>query len=138
MDGLCVANLKLGKLADRTPVKLTIAVSPELSRALSDYARAHEEAYGQEESPAELVPAMLESFLAGDREALQLLVRGVGQPSRAVGIVAERHHAHLQHAGLARGQRRRRRGWKPQPDARRGRQHLDDETRCRHVGLDPG
>jgi hypothetical protein len=57
-----MANLKLGKLPDRTPVKLTIAISPELNRALSDYARAYEEAYGQEESPAELVPAMLEIF----------------------------------------------------------------------------
>jgi len=62
-----MGNLKLGKLPDRTPMKLTIAVSPELNRALSDYARAYEQAYGQAESPAELIPAMLESFLAGDR-----------------------------------------------------------------------
>lgn len=62
-----MANLKLGKLPDRTPVKLTISISPELNRALSDYARAYEEAYGEPESLAELVPAMLEAFLAGDR-----------------------------------------------------------------------
>jgi hypothetical protein len=62
-----VAELKLRKLPDRVPVKLTIAVSPELNRALGDYARAYEQAYGEAVAPAELVPAMLESFLASDR-----------------------------------------------------------------------
>jgi hypothetical protein len=62
-----VAELKLRKLPDRTPVKLTISISPELNRALGDYARAYEQAYGDTEAPAELVPAMLESFLASDR-----------------------------------------------------------------------
>jgi hypothetical protein len=32
-----MAELKLAKLPDRTPVKLTISVSPELNRALVDY-----------------------------------------------------------------------------------------------------
>jgi hypothetical protein len=67
-----MADLKLGKLPDRTPVKLTIAVPPELNRALNDYARAYEEAYGQAESPAELIPAMLETFLASDRAFARL------------------------------------------------------------------
>lgn len=62
-----MADLKLGKLPDRVPVKLTIAISPELNRALGDYARAYEAAYGQTETPADLVAAMLESFLASDR-----------------------------------------------------------------------
>jgi hypothetical protein len=62
-----MAELKLGKLPDRTPVKLTISISPDLNRALGEYARAYEEAYGDAEPPAELVPAMLETFLANDR-----------------------------------------------------------------------
>jgi hypothetical protein len=62
-----MAELKLPKLPDRTPVKLTIAISPELSRALNDYARAYEQAYGQAESPTELIPAMLWAFLQSDR-----------------------------------------------------------------------
>jgi hypothetical protein len=62
-----MTDLKLPKLPDRVPVKLTIAVSPELNRALGDYARVYEEAYGQAESPADLIPAMLETFLASDR-----------------------------------------------------------------------
>ena len=62
-----MAELKLAKLPDRVPVKLTIAVSLEVSRALNDYARAYEEAYGQSEIAADLIPAMLEMFLASDR-----------------------------------------------------------------------
>jgi hypothetical protein len=62
-----MAELKLGKLPDRVPVKMTIAVSPELSRALNDYARAYEEAYGQAESATDLIPAMLGAFLQSDR-----------------------------------------------------------------------
>jgi hypothetical protein len=57
----------LPKLPDRTPVKLSITVSPELHRALGDYAAAYEQAYGQAEPVSELIPAMLASFLESDR-----------------------------------------------------------------------
>jgi hypothetical protein len=60
-------ELKLQKLPDRTPVKLTISVSPDLNQALSDYAAAYRETYGQSESVADLVPYMLQAFLDGDR-----------------------------------------------------------------------
>jgi hypothetical protein len=62
-----MVELKLPKLPDRTPVKLTIIVMPELVRRLQDYAAAYAEAYGQEEPVVELIPAMLTSFLDGDR-----------------------------------------------------------------------
>lgn len=65
--------IKLERLPDRTPVKITIAVSPELHRALQEYARAYEEAYGETESAAELIPPMLEAFLASDRGFAQRL-----------------------------------------------------------------
>ena len=42
-----MAELRLPKLPDRTPVKLSITVSPELHRSLGDYAAAYEQAYGQ-------------------------------------------------------------------------------------------
>ncbi|MBO9623913.1 MAG: DUF2274 domain-containing protein [Sphingomonas sp.] len=61
-------NLKLSRLPDRTPVKLAITVSPDLQAALNDYARLYAETYGREEPMAELIPAMLASFLDGDRE----------------------------------------------------------------------
>ena len=60
-------DLKLGKLPDRSPVKLTISISPDLNRHLADYARAYEEQYGEAESVVELIPAMLQAFLDNDR-----------------------------------------------------------------------
>lgn len=62
-----MAELRLPKLPDRTPVKLTITVMPDLLRRLQDYAAAYAEAYGQEEPVIELIPAMLASFLDSDR-----------------------------------------------------------------------
>jgi len=63
-----MAVLKLGRLPDRTPVKMSISVMPELAEALTIYANLYREAYGQEEPVSELIPAILASFLAGDRE----------------------------------------------------------------------
>lgn len=37
-----MADLKLTKLPDRTPVKLTISVLPDLAKALEDYAAIYE------------------------------------------------------------------------------------------------
>ena len=62
-----MADLKLAKLPDRTPVKLAIAVAPDLHLALSDYATIYNETYGRSEPLAELVPHMLATFLASDR-----------------------------------------------------------------------
>jgi hypothetical protein len=62
-----MSELRLPKLPDRTPVKLSITASPELHRALVDYAAAYEQAYGQAEPVTELIPAMLASFLESDR-----------------------------------------------------------------------
>jgi hypothetical protein len=62
-----MANLKLAKLPDRTPVKVTISVPPDLHQALLDYAVLYAEAYGREETITELIPAMLTSFLESDR-----------------------------------------------------------------------
>ena len=60
--------LKLAKLPDRTPVKITITVMPDLNRALADYAALYRESYGEKADVADLIPAMLDAFLAGDRE----------------------------------------------------------------------
>jgi hypothetical protein len=66
-----MAELKLARLPDRTPVKLTIAISPELKAKLEDYARLYEASYGQVEPVGELIPAMLSAFLATDRAFLK-------------------------------------------------------------------
>lgn len=62
-----MAELKLGKLPDRTPVKMTIHVSPELHQALAAYAQIYSETYGEAEPVQELIPAMLATFLESDR-----------------------------------------------------------------------
>ncbi|MFA5969143.1 MAG: DUF2274 domain-containing protein [Sphingomonas sp.] len=62
-----MVDLKLARIPDRTPVKLTITVLPELHQALQDYARIYAEAYGREEPVSELVPAILSAFLDSDR-----------------------------------------------------------------------
>lgn len=60
-------ELKLGKLPDRTPVKLAITVTPDLHQMLQQYAALYAETYGREEAVTELVPAMLAAFLESDR-----------------------------------------------------------------------
>lgn len=67
-----MAELKLRKLPDRTPVKMTIQLLPDLAEALHEYAAAYEASYGSTEQVADLIPAMLASFLEGDREFQKL------------------------------------------------------------------
>jgi hypothetical protein len=62
-----MANLKLGKLPDRTPVKITISVNADLGQALRDYAALYKATYGVAETVADLIPFMLEAFLDSDR-----------------------------------------------------------------------
>lgn len=71
-----MAELKLSKLPDRTPVKLTISVPPELHRALDAYAQLYAETYGSAEPLQELVPAMLGAFLESDRSFIQRRRKG--------------------------------------------------------------
>lgn len=59
--------LKLGKLPDRTPIKLTLMVTPDLARALGDYTAIYNRAYHERAETNDLIPAMLEAFLASDR-----------------------------------------------------------------------
>ena len=59
-------TLRLGQLPDRTPVRLSLSVDPDLASALSDYAEIYRQTYGAEEKPEALIPAMIESFLASD------------------------------------------------------------------------
>ena len=58
--------MKLPKLPDRTPVKMSIVLTPSLARRLLEYADFYAESYGSREEVAELIPFMLEAFLDGD------------------------------------------------------------------------
>jgi hypothetical protein len=63
-----MADLKLARLPERTPVKLTIMISPDLAEQLTAYAEVYEATYSKRETIADLVPFMLVAFLASDRE----------------------------------------------------------------------
>lgn len=62
-----MSGLKLARLAERTPVKMTIMVAPDLNRLLAAYGDAYFEAYGRREPVEALIPAILASFLESDR-----------------------------------------------------------------------
>lgn len=59
-------SLKLDRLPDRNPARITITVSPDLKSALDAYAEIYRQTYGQKESVAELIPFMLDAFIAAD------------------------------------------------------------------------
>ncbi len=60
-------DLRLSQLPDRTPVKVSIQVTPQLFADLTRYAALYKEIYGQEEAVADLIPPMLATFLESDR-----------------------------------------------------------------------
>ena len=62
-----MAGLKLSQLPDRTPIKLSISVLPDLHQALADYAALYAQTYGRDEPVAELIPPQLAAFLESDR-----------------------------------------------------------------------
>lgn len=60
-------DLKLGRIPDRTPVKIAVSLTPDLSELLTDYAEVYRVTYSQSENVADLIPHMLRAFLEGDR-----------------------------------------------------------------------
>ena len=62
-----MAELKLARLPDRTPVKLTITVGAELHQTLKEYADLYQATYGATEHVIDLIPFMLEAFLQSDK-----------------------------------------------------------------------
>lgn len=59
-------TLRIGKLRDLTPVKMTISLDREVHAMLEDYAIIYGESYGEAVKPAELVPSMIAGFLSTD------------------------------------------------------------------------
>ena len=59
-------NLKLDKLPDRQPVKMTFTASPRLKADLDAYAEVYRRSYGQKETVQELIPFMLGAFMNAD------------------------------------------------------------------------
>ena len=73
--------LKLGKLPDRTPVRITITASPELNQGLRDYAALYRATYGETEAIADLIPFMLAAFLESDRGFAKAVKEGQPVPA---------------------------------------------------------
>tara|TARA_Y100000782_G_C10067039_1_gene216147 strand:+ start:207 stop:443 length:237 start_codon:yes stop_codon:yes gene_type:complete len=69
--------MKLAKLPDRKPVKLTVTVNADLNRKLRDYATLYRETYGESEAVAELIPFILEAFLENDRVFVRARKEGI-------------------------------------------------------------
>lgn len=63
-----MSGVKLARLPARTPVRFTISVTPDLNQTLERYAECYRETYGETEKIADLIPFMLEAFLASDKE----------------------------------------------------------------------
>jgi len=60
--------LKLARLPDRTPVKIGITVTPDLDADLRAYLDLYRATYEDKGATiADLIPAMLQSFLTSDR-----------------------------------------------------------------------
>ena len=62
-----MTDIKLPRLPDRTPIKLTITVGADLSQALKEYADLYRVQYGVQETVGDLIPYMLEAFLQSDK-----------------------------------------------------------------------
>lgn len=60
-------KLRLGPLPSTQSVKITITVSAELKAGLDRYADLHTQEWGVKADPIQLIPHMLESFIASDR-----------------------------------------------------------------------
>ncbi|WP_454885464.1 DUF2274 domain-containing protein [Sphingomonas oryzagri] len=64
-----MTKLRLGRIEDDKPIKITIELPGAVHRDLVRYAEAHARETGlpQPLPPERLIPPMLERFMAGDR-----------------------------------------------------------------------
>lgn len=78
-------SLKIGPVANRSPVKLSIALAPDIHDALADYARLHAQEFGRDIRLADLAALMIERFLKSDagfrhaRKSLTSSSRKIGE-----------------------------------------------------------
>jgi hypothetical protein len=64
-----MSGLRLGRIEDEKPVKVTVELSGQTFRALSEYARLHAEENGLSEAlpPERLIGPMIVRFMSADR-----------------------------------------------------------------------
>ncbi len=63
-----MGKLRLGPLPKTETVKITIAIPVVLKADLDRYAALHAKTYGEPVEAATMIPLMLETFIARDRE----------------------------------------------------------------------
>lgn len=73
-------SLRIGRLPDRTPVKITLTIDPGLHSSLQEYAAIYEKTYGTKEKVEDLAPFMLDGFLNADT-AFKRARRALQQPN---------------------------------------------------------
>ena len=71
--------LKLPRLPDRTPVRLTVTLDAPLNAALKEYAALYEATYGDTESVSDLSPFIVRACLDGDRAFTRARKDGLGE-----------------------------------------------------------
>lgn len=59
--------LRLAKLPERAPIKLTIALDPASHALLQEYAELYSLTYGASEPLAELIPYIVNTFIDNDK-----------------------------------------------------------------------
>lgn len=80
-----MSKLKLGRIPDDKPVKLTVELPAQVNRDLTAYAEVLGRETGQTIEPAKLVAPMLARFMSTDRAFVSLRreKRELGQSNRA-------------------------------------------------------
>jgi hypothetical protein len=73
-------------MPDRTPVRITVTLPPDLNLALGQYAEIYRATYGQAESVADLIPFMLGAFLESDRAFAKARKDGLPEVPVAPGV----------------------------------------------------
>ncbi len=71
-----MTSLKMKKIPDRTPVKITLSLSPGVHSDLLKYAEIYQHHHGRSEMPQVLAAQMIEIFMQSDsgfRKAKQSL-----------------------------------------------------------------
>jgi predicted DNA-binding transcriptional regulator AlpA len=67
MEGSVMSGIRLARLPERTPIRLTVPILPELHQVLGQYAAFYRATYGADEPISELIPHMLSAFLESDK-----------------------------------------------------------------------
>ena len=81
-----MTSLKLKKIPDSTPVKLSLTLLPDVYADLLLYAEIYKQEHGQQETPPTLASHMIAGFMAADsgfRKAKQAMPLAA-EPNRGV------------------------------------------------------